>query len=150
MILYSVHASHRKHSSACKSPYTGIPSSSSPGTPTASHRCVLDPRFSPHPPSRALDADKMQARSSTGIHDLIPGSVQQMTYGSNVPLMSSALEADLIEAGRRRARRHHRKEIARIVVDQWKWFARGRLQLVSAVRHYRWVRVQAGARYCRL
>eukprot|EP00798_Chlamydomonas_sp_ICE-L_P002737 gene2737-12609_t len=34
------------------------------------------------------------------------------------------------------ARRRHRKRVARIVVDHWKWFARDRLKEVRAQRHY--------------
>jgi hypothetical protein len=33
------------------------------------------------------------------------------------------------EMRRRNNRRRHRKQVARIVVDHWKWFARGRLKV---------------------
>ncbi|KAJ9515362.1 hypothetical protein QJQ45_016361 [Haematococcus lacustris] len=45
-----------------------------------------------------------------------------------------AIEED--EAVRRDARRRHRKRVARVVADQWLWFARERLQALAARRHH--------------
>ena len=48
------------------------------------------------------------------------------------PLLGTAgdsVSAEEVEEMRRRARRQHRKRIAQIVVDHWKWFARGGLQV---------------------
>ncbi|GAX74100.1 hypothetical protein CEUSTIGMA_g1549.t1 [Chlamydomonas eustigma] len=41
-----------------------------------------------------------------------------------------------VEEERTRARRQHRKRVAQIVVDHWKWFARERLGVVRAARHH--------------
>lgn len=41
--------------------------------------------------------------------------------------------AEAAEEDARRGRRQHRKRVARIVADQWKWFARNRLQVGTTV-----------------
>ena len=52
------------------------------------------------------------------------------------PSVSGSLDKRQSAYEQRQARRLHRKRVARIVVDQWRWFTRDRLKMQPALRHH--------------
>ena len=56
---------------------------------------------------------------------------------SSVSYCSDGTRSSQSAEVQRQARRLHRKRVARIVADQWKWFTKDRIKLHSAIRHHR-------------
>ena len=52
------------------------------------------------------------------------------------PSVSDSCSRENMTDAQRQMRRLHRKRVARIVVDQWKWFTKDRIQLQPAIRHH--------------
>ena len=50
--------------------------------------------------------------------------------------ISGSLSKEQMADVQRQTRRLHRKRVARIVVEQWKWFTRERVKLYPAIRHH--------------
>ncbi|EFJ47680.1 hypothetical protein VOLCADRAFT_91683 [Volvox carteri f. nagariensis] len=107
-----------------------------PGGPQIS---ALGSRQSKAPP-RALSGGPGDSRGEPSAAAAAAAAAAEVAWSwDDGPTLAAAAAAGIRDPGEeaRRARRRHRKRVARIVVDHWKQFARQRLQAVAARRHLR-------------
>lgn len=62
---------------------------------------------------------------------------QQHGFHSPAAVRSEIMRSSQSAEVQRQARRLHRKRVARIVVDQWKWFTEERVRMYPAIRHHK-------------
>ena len=75
------------------------------------------------------------ARSAAGTHAQQQASVPELGSNSQ-PAHAARSDRLTAEHAQRQSRRMHRKRVARIVADQWKWFTKERIRTRAAVRHH--------------
>lgn len=64
-------------------------------------------------------------------------TAQQHAFQSPTSSHSGTMRSSQSADAQRQARRLHKKRVARIVADQWKWFTKERVRMYPAIRHHR-------------